>query len=55
MDEKDRNKKHQLWISKGKKEVFLSEVREYECIEFEKYEQLMEYVRACVDCGYKVG
>ena len=55
MDRKDRNKKYQLWISKGKKEIFLSEVKQYECMEFKQYEQLMEFVRACIDCGYKVG
>lgn len=48
-------KQQQIWISKSKKEVFFSEVREYECVEFKKYEDLMEYIKVCVECGYKVG
>ncbi|MDD3219049.1 MAG: hypothetical protein PHC41_12795 [Lachnospiraceae bacterium] len=48
-------KLQQIWISHTKKEVFLSEVREYECMEFPKYESLMEYIRACIECGYKIG
>lgn len=46
---KDSTQKQKIWISKSKKEVFLSEVREYEHMEFKKYEELMEYVRACVE------
>lgn len=48
-------KEQQIWISRTQKEVFFSEVREYERMEFKKYEELMEYVRACIACGYKVG
>ncbi|MDD3222883.1 MAG: hypothetical protein PHG07_10990 [Lachnospiraceae bacterium] len=45
----------QIWISQTKKEVFFSKVGEYERVEFKKHEELMEYVRACVECGYKIG
>ena len=45
----------QIWISRTKKEVFFSEMMDYEQMEFKKQEEVMEYVTACIECGYKVG
>lgn len=56
MDEiKSSRKSLSIWLSRGKKVVLFSEVKEFEQMEFKTYEDLMEYVRACIDCGYKVG
>lgn len=51
------DKKLQIWISKTRKEVLFSKRldKNFECIEFKKYEELMDYVKACISCGYKVG
>lgn len=50
-----RIRQQQIWISKTNKEVFLSEMKDYECVEFKRNDELMEYVRACIECGYKIG
>lgn len=49
--------KLRIWISKVKKEVHFSKCSEknFECMEFKRYDELMEFVRTCIDCGYKVG
>lgn len=48
-------RRKQLWISRTNKEVYLSEMQGYEKVEFRNYEEMMEYIHACIDSGYKVG
>lgn len=48
-------KEHQIWISHAKKEVMFTQTGNYENLEFDKNEYLMDYIKACIACGYKVG
>jgi hypothetical protein len=54
-NKKSISKSLRIWMSKSKKEIFFSEILEYEPMLFKSYEELMEHVRACIECGYKVG
>lgn len=50
-----KQNQQRIWISQDKKEVFFSEIREYERMEFRRYEEMIQYIRACVESGYKIG